>query len=277
MQCPRCGSQIDNGYIYCNNCGFQLGNHVKGNALKYIYIVLSIIGIMASVAIVILLFNNNSKPKENTTKLIERTIVKEPEYSDSKIENNSEIKKNEANNLNTHINNNISIEEKKNIINKNKIENINEEGVKSTEEIKNSIKSNFNVTASSYLNPQDGFTYYPENLLDNNLSTAWNLPSRGIGEWVEFKADKDYIVNGISIMNGYTKSEDIFSKNNRVKDISIYINNKVYNFTLEDIYRKTQEIRFSTPELTDTIKIQIDSVYDGIKYDEACISEIDIY
>ncbi|WP_405206385.1 NADase-type glycan-binding domain-containing protein [Aquimarina sp. LLG6339-5] len=79
----------------------------------------------------------------------------------------------------------------------------------------------------------------------------------------------------LSLVNGYTKSKDIFLKNGRVKSLKVFLNSNhianvllldtplVQEFKLDAVFTKNDEITLSPI-----------SYYEGTKYNDVCISEI---
>jgi hypothetical protein len=145
-----------------------------------------------------------------------------------------------------------------------------------------------NVTASSYL--VEGATkYIPNNLIDNDESTAWVEGSKGdgIGEWISFenmrvvngkKVGMTECVKGMYIFNGYGKTEEFYYSNNRVKEVRIeFSNGKSISAELEDGLMYPQQIDFGDYLETESIKVTILSVYKGKKYADTCISEVFFY
>ena len=51
----------------------------------------------------------------------------------------------------------------------------------------------------------------------------------------------------------------------------------VENYSLADVYDQEQVVTFSTPKETSYIRIIINSVYPGTKYEDTCISEIKLF
>jgi hypothetical protein len=166
---------------------------------------------------------------------------------------------------------------------------------------------------------------------DNDCSTAWveGKPDDGINEWViipvkdeedenmedaiwKYKEGKtDSITVEFTVNNGYQASEDLYKKNNRVKEaeISIYavpytvgmnsahltanpdlVFEKTVTFSDEIIFNpiyinySSFEFTFDLPEKYRTdddyrffelyLKVEIKSVYKGTKYSDTCISEM---
>ncbi|TGL58714.1 NADase-type glycan-binding domain-containing protein [Leptospira sarikeiensis] len=155
--------------------------------------------------------------------------------------------------------------------------------------------------------------YSPAAAFDNNTGTAWSegVEGDGIGKYIFAKID---ITKPIKIWNGFGKNENLYYKNNRVKDSTIYIfvskcnshadNARAYHnfffidkfrFTLQDL-NSFQEIKVpnsiseyfkkihneaqdskecgNESNYTSFIAIQIDSVYKGSSYSDTLITEI---
>lgn len=145
------------------------------------------------------------------------------------------------------------------------------------------------IEASSYLSQNDLrviANYHPYYLVDNNPSTAWveGVPGSGIKEsvlmWIEIP-QKTTIK--IAIRNGFQKTEELFYKNNRIKELKVtFMLGDLYNpdyvsriYTLED-KMGWQTIEFRTEKKCHNIAFTIHSIYKGTTYDDTCISDINI-
>jgi hypothetical protein len=166
-------------------------------------------------------------------------------------------------------------------------------------------KTKNKVYASSTLESTDDL-YKVQNLFDRRIKTYWRPKDNGVGEFVVFKIP--YGVKGIRIINGLL-SED-FKENNRIKKLYIGIiteklnGNKNYileNLT-DDNYNKVvledstakQDILFDVIKdykgaLVNTwddesfqnkknfyLVAGIGSIYTGSKYNNTCISRLEI-
>lgn len=145
---------------------------------------------------------------------------------------------------------------------------------------------------SEYGDANGKYSYPPENLLDGKPSTCWtpalvrDAVGNGIGDYVDFYFEYAAAVNGISIMNGYGKSKDIYFANSRPSQIEIsflyvgkdYFTDAVYA-DLPDKY-STNYQAYSIPvrEDVEAVRVKIMSVYGGTKYKgDVCISEVRVY
>ena len=136
-----------------------------------------------------------------------------------------------------------------------------------------------NVSASSYLIEKSRY-YNPENAIDNDTSTAWIeglKENDGIGEFIEFSSENTFRVDKIDIINGFTKSQDLYMKNNRVKKITLeFSDGKKQVHELLDNNMDYQTIDVGGVN-TNSVKVIIEEVYKGNKYSDTCISEISMY
>lgn len=131
---------------------------------------------------------------------------------------------------------------------------------------------------------------------DLNLETAW-VPTKSKNESIEFSFDARSDIAGFVILGGYYKNEQTYVENNRIKNIKVelkqkgkdwqevYIEKPIPDFDYQTIYFNDL---FSHPnayvvdfyDVIDTeldiekVRITIEDVYTGTKYDDTCISEI---
>lgn len=140
----------------------------------------------------------------------------------------------------------------------------------------------FTATDASSVLPPDKITSYygPNNAVDSNYMTAWNegAEGSGVGEWICVTADSPQWTHGVRLVTGYPKSEDVYYKNNRVRDATIELSDGyTASITLNDAYREYQEFDFGDYHQTTYIRITIDSVYEGSTWQDASICEIQAY
>lgn len=117
---------------------------------------------------------------------------------------------------------------------------------------------------------------------DGNKSTAWqeNSGKGGIGEWIEFKFDKEYLLKKIVLINGYSKFSqsgiDRFPQNSRVKKAAFHFSNgSVQGFDLLD--QREPQVAIINPVRTASVRIEIIDYYPGSKWKDNGISEISFY
>jgi hypothetical protein len=143
-----------------------------------------------------------------------------------------------------------------------------------------------NVDSSTFLwNDWNKFVenYHPNYIADDDAATAWveGAKSTGAGEWVRFNVTP---LDGttklrIRIRNGYQKSKDLFKANARAQGITVKLLPSKFErkFTLED-KDGWHEITLEHPkgELR-AVELDIVSVFDGSKYTDLCISDIQVF
>ncbi len=135
------------------------------------------------------------------------------------------------------------------------------------------------VTCSSTLIEENNkFLYDIDNIFDNDDNTAWveGAEGDGIGEWIQFDFDREYKINRIDLISGYSKSRSIFKANNRIKNLELLFSDGVkINLDLKDTM-DLQKIKIE-PHVTKSIKFTIKDVYKGSKYEDTCISELKLW
>ncbi|MES0883651.1 NADase-type glycan-binding domain-containing protein [Roseibium sp. SCP14] len=141
--------------------------------------------------------------------------------------------------------------------------------------ITTSWHGNWQVCASSVLDPQYGNRYGALNLLDGNASTAWveGVGGNGAGESILIAFDRPRLLSGFDIVNGYAKNRDIYSKNARLQTARITLSDgSTQTISLPDSMRSNR-FAFGAPVEASWIEIEIGSVYPGAKYTDTALSE----
>lgn len=152
-----------------------------------------------------------------------------------------------------------------------------------TIQVDNKVTSNLitwdNVYASSHL-IQKSMNYKVENVIDDNPSTAWieGVSDDGIGQFIQFSSNNTFRVDKIDIINGFSKNQKTYMKNNRVKKVIIEFSDKSQQvYVLEDNNMEYQTIDIGGIN-TNSVKVIIQEVYtNGRVYKDTCISEISVY
>mgnify|MGYP000146700278 FL=1 len=152
-----------------------------------------------------------------------------------------------------------------------------------TIQVDNKVTSNLitwdNVYASSHL-IQKSMNYKVENVIDDNPSTAWieGVSDDGIGQFILFSSNNTFRVDKIDIINGFSKNQKTYMKNNRVKKVIIEFSDKSQQvYELEDNNMEYQTIDIGGIN-TNSVKVIIQEVYtNGRVYKDTCISEISVY
>jgi hypothetical protein len=140
----------------------------------------------------------------------------------------------------------------------------------------------FAATASSVLKEPDGTEHKAENVADWSRDTAWveGQESDGIGESITLTLTKPAKVSRVEIVNGYAKSRELYSANNRVMQLKVSINDgKPFDIEIPDEYLADEHFSFALPKssaLVKTIKLEIAAIYPGTTYKDTAISDIDL-
>lgn len=265
--CMYCGAEIEADAVFCTKCGHSLGDsqdveqgQKKEHMPKAVYwiTVACAIAIVAFVAIVVVMLVLGSQtPANHTESGVDAIAIDETEQSTS-VDGESSASGNE---LTSDTENPPTSGE--------------------NDSLQGAVPPNFtDVVSSSTLEPDQYTSYYgPYNARDKDLLTAWNegAPNDGSGEWIRLEASMDQVVKKIEIVGGYTKSEEIYYRNNRPKDITITLSDGYsMQAILSDSFGEWQTIDLDTAHNTSFVQIQIDSVYPGNKWNDAAIAEIEV-
>jgi len=122
-----------------------------------------------------------------------------------------------------------------------------------------------------------------------NLPWAEGKEDEGIGEYIEFEImPADDLLNDrmgswiikdditISVLNGFVNplKQKLFYENNRIKKAAIWIDDKrSFDINFNDYVEFTE---FNVPKQTKKVRIEILEVYKGTKYNDTCITKIDV-
>ena len=151
------------------------------------------------------------------------------------------------------------------------------------------------VTASSQLPSKSG-QYGIANVLAGDPSKAWceGAGGDGVNEWIQIdvkpqKAAKPADIIRLKILPGYGKSPKLYAANARPARITVKALDRTtgstiggkgaYNFVLKDnLQLQVLTLELASPHDASKIRLllTIDSVYKGGKYQDLCISEIDV-
>ena len=145
------------------------------------------------------------------------------------------------------------------------------------------VGSGHHFAASSFLS-EHGISYDINNIASLELGKMWAVRTKnsGIGEWftVDVRDSDGYttsqgyklVIAGFWIVNGSLSinNPQLFLQNNRVKGFTVTSAEMNEKFTLED-NMNLQFFGLAKP--VEQIKIAIDSIYKGAKYNDTCISK----
>ena len=141
----------------------------------------------------------------------------------------------------------------------------------------NCTRLDFGTVCTSSILPQwRNVTYGPANMFDGQLDTAWveGVDGTGVGEQLTVTFDEERLVSGISLLNGYHKSNDLFAKNGRITEIYLDTSDGM-QLAAPIADDPGEQLRyFERPVMLKWITVQIASAVAGTKYTDTAISEM---
>lgn len=140
---------------------------------------------------------------------------------------------------------------------------------------RNSIASAKHSSADN----EDGYNHSATLTIDGDTKTCWaeGVPGLGINENITYYFNGNYKVSGLNIWTGHQKTEELFYKNARPTAIRIIGSdgsNVIYQ--LKDTMG-IQRITFNQPITVNTLKLVVESVAPGNKYEDTCIAEVNFF
>lgn len=144
------------------------------------------------------------------------------------------------------------------------------------------------------LDPQNGNNYEASNLFDGDPSTTWAVGAKKFEKFeketeghfprmVGIKAIQQYPIERLVITNGYAKNKESWRNNARAKTITIMgctegsnLADNLYSGTLSDTSEPQTVILRKTGRY-DYYNLIIEDYYPGEKWDDVCISEIEVF
>lgn len=152
-------------------------------------------------------------------------------------------------------------------------------------------RTRVSASASSSGTTSGSVTYGPSNMLDGDLSTAWNhcnegedeaqpcFGTGGVDEELTFTFSESIELARIDLANGYQRTaqngDDRFTQNARIKDMTISTVNGDFQFSLPD-GRAVHAFEAAFGLVTRVI-IHVDSVYPGAEWQDLAVSEVSFY
>lgn len=144
------------------------------------------------------------------------------------------------------------------------------------------------------LDPQNGNSYEAYNLFDRDPSTAWVVGAKKFEKFeketeghfprmVGIKTIQQYPIERLVITNGYAKNKESWRNNARAKSITIMgctegsnLADNLYSGTLSDTSEPQTVILRKTGRY-DYYNLIIEDYYPGDKWNDVCISEIEVF
>lgn len=142
------------------------------------------------------------------------------------------------------------------------------------------------ISASSELTDNTS-TYSVEAVLDGNKDTCWaeGVDGNGESEYIEIHFREPIYLTDIGLLNGYMKNEDVFNNNGKISRIELSYSDGNSHESLLDEYEYqdvvgqafSDWISYGNPIYTDYLKITILKASHGEKYEDTCLSELQLW
>lgn len=146
------------------------------------------------------------------------------------------------------------------------------------------------ATASSALTADKWGTYTAPSAIDGSLSTPWCEAASGPGKgaWILLTFADPVMVSELGFSVGYDREADdaghragLFTENNRVKTATLTFSDGRQAMATFAGTRGIQKISLADapggPILTTFVKVTIDEVYPGTRFNDTCIAEIQVW
>lgn len=274
MYCNKCGNEINDNERFCKFCGAsveemdeptehgelnELSQKRAKKKLKCFMLILAMVLVLVIAMEIVLLMNDGQS--DSTDDQDDWKVVEDEESQTTEKETASEI-----------VTENSSTEETP----VKQEENISDEPEQEeAPEIR--MQDVKDVSASSYLSEKN-IKHVPDLIMDGDTTTAWveGVDGNGEGESITFTFGDLYAVSDIKIWNGYQKSEDLYYKNARPAELELeFSDGSTERISLQDTSSGFQEFALER-HVTSYVKVKIISTYEGSKYEDTVISEIEL-
>lgn len=134
------------------------------------------------------------------------------------------------------------------------------------------------------------YTYFVTYSYDGDINTSWQegSPENGVGEVLTYYFDQPRCIVGVDIINGRVDIEKNYYDNNRIERLVVYYlldglvkGNAVVDladvYNMEPVYYELTDGIFDEAYYCDSIQVEIESVYEGVKFNDLCLTEILFY
>jgi LysM repeat protein len=139
------------------------------------------------------------------------------------------------------------------------------------------------ASASSHLHTDRWGQYQPWMAMDGSPKSAWveGVAGPGVGQWIILSFPGTVEVHSVNLDVGYDKNADIFAKNNRISRATLIFSNGErlgLSFADKRGLQTMPLVRAPCPSIqTTSVKVVIEEVFPGWKYDDTCLAEIEVW
>lgn len=126
---------------------------------------------------------------------------------------------------------------------------------------------------------ENNYVHSGARTIDGDITSCWadGVPGQGIGEYIAYNFRGTYQVNGLTIWAGHHKTIDLFYKNSRPARIRVEgSDGSVSRWNLGDGMNR-HTITFNQPVNVSSLRIYIEDVYPGSKWQDTCIAEVEFF
>lgn len=136
------------------------------------------------------------------------------------------------------------------------------------------------VEASASMKDWRQYNFIAPNLIDDNLWTSWQPPTKpsgGVNEWVKLTFSAPQTLTAFEFSNGFRRIDDfgdLYVMNNRVKTATLEFSDGT-KVPIEFKDQPTEAtIVLQEPKKCSWVKLTVNSVYKGTKWNDLAISEM---
>lgn len=140
----------------------------------------------------------------------------------------------------------------------------------------------FELTASSTLRePKLTRSYAPAQAMDGKLSTSWceGRAGHGEAEWLTIRFKIPWRIKALRIWPGCGEKPTTYQSNNRIASATVLAGD-VTGQLLKKVELKDEQrfhdLGIETAKPVGALTISIDRVYPGSRYDDTCVSEVEL-
>lgn len=134
---------------------------------------------------------------------------------------------------------------------------------------------NIKITSSELFTEKNKYPLY--NLIDKNSNTTWVFKTSNINQsniFINIEVIDDDLIKYIRLINGFSKSENLYFANNRIIQIGLTIDNN--NKSIIDLKETLDFQDIELNKSTKSLIMSILKVNKGRKYLDICISELEL-
>lgn len=142
--------------------------------------------------------------------------------------------------------------------------------------------SGWKTRVGDHLPASGRLRYDADMLCDERFDTCWAVDPRSTNKWIELTVigrgpkDTGSWLRGVTVVNGYTKTEQLWTKNSRAREVRLTADGTTMGTTILKDQPGVQEILFEAVKVGPGSKVRLEvlSSYPGTAYPDICVSEV---